>query len=157
MWSRAASLGAPVTEPGREGGGDGVGPPAAGAQAAPDRRHQVDQAGVVLDREQGGHLDRAELAHPAEVVADEVDDHHVLGAVLVGEPARVGRGALDRAGLDDVAVARQEPLGRRGRDVAAVGGEPHDRAVRRRVALGERGAEGGHVGARRAAARRAGG
>ena len=46
-------------------------------------RHEVDEArGACSTREQRGHLDRAELAHPAEVVADEVDDHHVLGPVL---------------------------------------------------------------------------
>ena len=88
MCSRAATFGAPVTEPGRERGGDGVGPPAAGAEPAGHRRHEVDEARVVLDGEQRRHLDRAELAHPAEVVADEVDDHHVLGPVLGGEARR---------------------------------------------------------------------
>ena len=93
--------------------------PQPGAEAAPDGGHEVHEPGVVLEGEERGHLDGAEVADAAEVVADEVDDHHVLGAVLGGEPARVGRGALDRARLDDVAVAREEALGRRRRDVAA--------------------------------------
>ena len=43
---------------------------------------------VGLDREQVGDLDRANLRHAAEVVAQEVDDHQILGALLLvhGKP-----------------------------------------------------------------------
>ena len=44
---------------------------------------------VGLDLHQLVHLDAAVLAHPAEVVAPEVDHHHVLGALLlVGQQLR---------------------------------------------------------------------
>ena len=95
-----------------------------------------------------GHLDGAEVAHPAEVVADEVDDHHVLGPVLVGQAARVGGGALDRA-----ATRRRRRRADRNRSGDAeatwqpAAGIAHHGAVRRRVALGQGGAEGGHVAA----------
>lgn len=38
---------------------------------------------VALDVHQLGHGDRTGLAHAAEVVPDEVDDHEVLGHVLL--------------------------------------------------------------------------
>ena len=44
---------------------------------------------------------------------------------------------------------REEPLRRRRGHVDAVGRQAHDRGVRRRVALGQRGAERGDIGARR--------
>jgi hypothetical protein len=65
-------------------------------------------------------LDRAGDRHPAEVVADQVDDHHVLGVVLGQQPGCGGSGSLDRAGLHDVALAPQEQL-RRGTDHRYVG------------------------------------
>ena len=98
--------------------------------------------GVLLDREQVRHRDAAGAADRAEVVADQVDDHHVLRRVLRREvrcgPAR----PLDRPGLEDVAVAAQEQLGRRGHDRDAARGDPrvravgqvHDTGVRRGVA-----------------------
>ena len=111
MCSSAASFGAPVTEPGGNVAAMASAQPQPGRRRPSTVRHEVDEARVVLDGEQGGHLDRAEVAHPAEVVAHEVDDHHVLGAVLGGEAARVGRRALDGRGLDDVAVARRNRSG----------------------------------------------
>ena len=68
--------------------------------------------GRPLEAQQPRHADRARLADPAEVVAEHVDDHHVLGlvlrarqqlagegAVLLAGPA-AGAGALDRVGRD---------------------------------------------------------
>jgi hypothetical protein len=42
----------------------------------------VDDVRVGLDDHQLVHRDRAVLADPPEVVAAEVDEHHVLGALL---------------------------------------------------------------------------
>ena len=87
----------------RERGGEQLGPADARRAAGPRTvRHQVDEAGVLLDRAQRrAPSTEPALAHPAEVVADEVDDHHVLGAVLRrGSPSAVGGGALDRATTD---------------------------------------------------------
>ena len=107
---------------GRERGLDGVGPPEPGPQPALDGADQVDEARVPpRASSSAGTLDRAPVAHPPEVVADEVDDHHVLGPVL--RQQQVGRrgGALDRRGRHGGRRARQEPLGRRGGDVHARG------------------------------------
>ncbi len=43
---------------------------------------------IGLDGEQVGHLDRADLGHAAEIVAQQIDDHQILGALLLvhGEP-----------------------------------------------------------------------
>ena len=58
------------------------------------------QVRVGLDRHQLVDLDAAVLADAAEVVAAEVDEHHVLGALLrVGEQlARALQVLLGRAG-----------------------------------------------------------
>lgn len=79
--------------------------------------------GVRLHVEQPGHMDGADLAHRVEVVAQQVDDHQVLCAVLLpgGEvlaqclvllPGAAARpGALDGLGLHTaVGVDGQEPL-----------------------------------------------
>ena len=132
--SRAASFGAPVTEPGRERGARWRPPTRSRAAGGRGRSTPGGRGpGWCSTASSDGHLDGAEVAHPAEVVADEVDDHHVLGPVLGGEAAGVGGGALDRARLDDVAVARQEPLRRRRGHLAAGG---RDRAPRRCTAPG---------------------
>jgi hypothetical protein len=57
----------------------------------------------------------ADLRHPAEVVAQEVHDHEVLGALLVvgAEAGRVGAGrarALDRPRLDTAPGHAEEQL-----------------------------------------------
>lgn len=69
--------------------------------------------GVGLGGHEVRHPDRAGLADPAQVVAEQVDDHQVLGAGLGvrGErvpqpgvllrPVAAGRGALDGLGLGD--------------------------------------------------------
>ena len=89
MWSQGGQLRRARHRSRREGGGDGVRPSRAGAQLALDRADQVHQARVGLDVEQVGDPDRAPIAHPAQVVAHQVDDHHVLGPVL-GQEARRG-------------------------------------------------------------------
>ena len=78
----AAIFGAPVTDPGGNEASSTLGPAHAGTQPALDRADQVDEARVLLQGQQARHADGPVAAHPAEVVADEVDDHHVLGPVL---------------------------------------------------------------------------
>ena len=88
MWAEAASFGAPVTEP----GGNVASMAAAHPHPGRSRPVTVDtrwtSPGCCSTDEQRGHLDGAELADPAEVVAHEVDDHDVLGPVLGGEARR---------------------------------------------------------------------
>ena len=56
------------------------------AQRARDGGDDVHHVAVGLDLHQLVHVDAAVLAHAPEVVAAEVDEHHVLGALLlVGE------------------------------------------------------------------------
>ena len=110
------------------------------AQPAAHRAHEVVQARVRLDRAQLGNVHRSRLADAAEVVAGEVDDHHVLGVVLAAGAQRRARrrGALDRPGLDVAVVAAQVALRRRRHDrrpgaerrggAAARGGAPDARA-----------------------------
>ncbi len=86
--------------------------------------------GVALQREQLRHPHAADAAAAPEVVAQEVDDHQVLGAVLRAAEQVVGvrlilvRGqtararALDRAGLH-LALAQADE---------ALGGQADDRA-----------------------------
>ena len=76
-----------------------------------------------LQSHQLRHGHAAEFAHSAEVVAEEVGDHHQLrafffaGLQLVGElgvALRIGiarAGALDGAGLDVLAAEAQKTLG----------------------------------------------
>ncbi len=99
-------------------------------------------------------LDAPPARDAPEVVAREVDDHHVLGRVLGGGEQRLGarlarRGALDRRGDDLVAGPAQEQLGRE-RQHRAAPAEVEERAV----AGLERGG-GRQVGVGRAAAQRA--
>ena len=84
-------------------------------QATDHRRDDVHHVAVVLDGHELLDLDAAVLAHPAEVVAAEVDQHHVLGALL-----RVGEQLLGHPQvLLDVGAARPGTGDRPGRDVPA--------------------------------------
>ncbi len=58
-----------------------------------DRRDQVHDVRVALERHVLRHPHRAELADPAEVVAPEIDEHDVLGALLLVALQLLGRGA----------------------------------------------------------------
>ena len=78
---------------------------------------------VVLDGHELLHLDASVLAHAPEVVAAQVDEHHVLGALLlIGEqlgghgPVLVGVGPAgagtgDRTRADAAAVDGDQRLG----------------------------------------------
>ena len=83
-------------------------------EAAGDGRHEVLDGGRPLEPAEARHADGPRPADAAEIVAQHVDDHHVLGAVLrrgqqlAGERAVLVAGAaarpraLDRVGRDDV-------------------------------------------------------
>ena len=83
-------FGAPVTDAGGSVAAQERAEPDLGAQRAAHGAHEVVQAGVRLERAERRHLHRSRLAHAPEVVAREVDDHHVLGVVL-GARAAGGR------------------------------------------------------------------
>ena len=114
----ALIFGAPVIEPaGKQAStasmrGEPVG------EIGLDRRHQLVHLGVALDGEQARDPHAAESGDAAEVVAHEVDDHQVLGLLLVAglelgpqidvldDRATARTGALDRL-RDDVAGRRR--------------------------------------------------
>ena len=103
----------------------------AGPKPARDRRHEMLHRGRSLEAEQPGNPDRSGLADPPEVVAQDVDDHHVLGLVL-GAGQQLARqrpvlltrpasrpGALDRVGRDHaLRIDREERLRRGGQQGA---------------------------------------
>ena len=151
----ALDLGAPVTEPGGKVAASSVGQPASGRSRARTVDTRCTRPGCCSTAFSAGHLDRAGHRDRAEVVAHQVDDHHVLGPVLGGEPGGGRGGALDRPRLDQVAGAAQEQLRRRGHHVDAGRRQPDDTGVRRGVALGEQAGQAEQVGARLAAARTA--
>ncbi len=71
---------------------------------------EVHHMAVALERHQLVDVHRAELGHPAHVVAGEVDEHDVLGHLLgvllqlAGEAAVVVVGATAAAGTGDGAA-----------------------------------------------------
>jgi len=67
---------------GWKGGADEIDGVAVAAKPSRDGRHHLEHGRVALDRHQLGHRHAADLADPTEVVAHEIDDHQVLGAVL---------------------------------------------------------------------------
>ena len=102
----------------RKAGAEGVHGADVGAERPRDAAHDVEDVRVGLDDHELLDLDRAVLADAAQVVSPQVDEHHVLGALLgIGEKvlgvaavlllvgaARVG--ARDRPRLD---AARRTP------------------------------------------------
>ena len=116
----------------------------------------MDQVRVGLDGHERLHLDGAELADAAEVVAAEVDEHHVLGALLlVGEQvggdrlvllgvAAARAGARDRAGRRAAAGDGHERLGRGADDLEVL--EVEEVHVRRRVDRPQAAVDGERVG-----------
>ena len=154
MIRSALDLGAPVTEPGGKVAPSSSGQPTPARSSPRTVDTRCTRPGCCSTRAQVGHGHRAGRADPPEVVADQVDDHHVLGAVLVQQVRRGAAGALDRAGLDGPAVAAQEQLRRRGDDLDAVRGQADRAGVRRRVAGASSGGQRVHVGVGRSAAAR---
>ena len=100
-----------------------------GSELGRDAGGHLVHGAIGLDGEQVGHLDGADFRHAAEIVAQQIDDHEVLGALLFvdGEPgleARIlarrassRRRALHRARRNVLALAAEEQLGRERKDV----------------------------------------
>ena len=121
-----------------------------GRERAAHVRDQVPDARVGLGAQQRRHLHAARRADPAEIVAHQVDDHHVLRAVLGRTlqqrtlprrgriPRRAGPGALDRLRQHARPGPAQEQLGRQARHRAVWC--PDERGIRR-VQPGDRTAE----------------
>ena len=128
-------LGCPGDGAPRPAGLQQVHPAGARPQLAGDHRGEVVDLGVALQAHQLWHLDRAALADAAEVVAQEIDDHHVLGAVLAAaDQLRRLIGVLlgidhprprafNRTRLDSAAWADLQEAFRRGRDHRLPGGD----------------------------------
>jgi len=107
------------------------------AQAAQHRRHQVPNPRMRLYHEQLGNPHATGQAHPAEVIAHQVDNHHVLGDVL--------RRPTKRRGVGVVPAARQGALDRRRADLTAAAAQEQFRAQahHRPLTAHEQGAVGG--------------
>ena len=98
------------------------------AQRARDARDDVHDVRVRLDGHEGVDRDRPVLADAPEVVAPEVDEHDVLGALLlVGEQPLGDAGVLGRVG-----AARPRARDRPRRDVPAADGQQRLGATRPR-------------------------
>ena len=100
MTCSAWTLGAPVTEPGGNVARSSAASPWPGAsrRATSETRCQTPECGCSLGRDR--RVDAAVLGDAPEVVAHQVDDHHVLGAVLrgVAQRRRVAAGAVPLIG-----------------------------------------------------------
>ena len=94
--------------PAREGGGQQVERVAPGREPAGDRRDEVLDRGGPLEAAEPRDADAPRAADAAEVVAQHVDDHHVLGAVLGAREQLAGQ----RPVLVAVAAARPRALDR---------------------------------------------
>jgi hypothetical protein len=53
-----------------------------GMQASGHRRRHLQHIGKTRDREQLRHGDRTERSNTAEIVAQQVDNHQIFGAIL---------------------------------------------------------------------------
>ena len=84
MWSSAAIFGAPVTEPPGKVAASSSARSTSLAERPLHRGDEVRDAGEPALGQQLGPADEPGLADAREVVALEVDDHHVLGRVLLG-------------------------------------------------------------------------
>ena len=143
MWSTAAIFGAPVTEPPGKRRLEQLGEADVLAQRSLDGRDEVLDARELALGHQLGPADAAGLAHAREVVALEVDDHHVLGAILrrrrPGPSLAERPRALDRHRPDAAPAAREEELRRSRDDRPAVADErPRMQRPQRRKRRGER-------------------
>ena len=127
-----------------------------GAQRRRDGGGHLMDGGVSLYREELGHLDAAGRRDARQVVAHQIHDHEVFGALfrVGGERAGAGGiarrigiaagGALHRAAAQRVALKAEEQFGREGqkgirtrgddRSPAGAGALPNGRVERQRIA-----------------------
>ena len=99
---------------GREAGHQRVEMIAILGQPAVDRRHQVHDVRVALERHVLRHAHRPELADAAEIVAPEIDQHHVLGAFLLVALQLLGQPQILVLVACRAAACRQSDGSRRG-------------------------------------------
>ena len=111
-----------------EGGGQEVGQAGAGPEARLHRRGELPDGPQPRRREEGRGRHRAGLGHAAQVVAEEVGDHDVLGPVLL----RGGQPVARRRVLGREAAAPRRPLHRAGGDAVAAPREGRAPATPRR-------------------------
>jgi hypothetical protein len=103
--------------PGREGGAQEVEVRDPRAQVAGDLRDEVRHVREPLRLEEALDVDRAGHAHPRQVVAGQVDEHDVLGSILLGGgksrdvAVAGGRRPRDRVGARAAAFRLDERLG----------------------------------------------
>ena len=114
-------------------------------ELADDLRDEVRHVREALGLEEARDAHRPRPAHAREVVAPEVDEHHVLGAVLLGGEQPLGvalagrRRAGDRVQRRRAALALDERLGRGADEREPV--ELEQEEVRRRVDAPQRAVE----------------
>ena len=144
----ARIFGAPVSVPAGKRRDERVEPVAILGQPALDARDQVHDVRVALERHELRDAHAADLGDAADVVAAEIDEHHVLGAFLLVAPQLVGEplilfgrraapaGAGDRVRLDVAALDADQHLGRRADD--RVLSHPDEEHVRRRIDVAQR-------------------
>ncbi len=125
-------------------------------QPAVDGRDQVHDVRVAFERHVLRHAHGSELANASEIVASEIDEHHVFGALLLvafqffGEPQIlvVVGAARSRAGDRDAfrraAFDADQHLRRRADDRQRA--HAHEIHVRRRVHVAERAVDGERIG-----------
>ncbi len=112
------------------------------ADLADHLRDEVRDVREPLDLHAARDVHRPGTAHAREVVAPEVDEHHVLGPVLLRreQPLDVSLGRLgrarDRAEARAPVLARDQPLGRRADERDP--GELEEEEIRRRVDAAKR-------------------
>jgi len=94
----ACTLGAPVSVPAGKRGLEHVHAGHAGIQGAFYVADDVHHVAVALHDEGVRHLDRADFGNAADVVAGQVDQHHVLGA-LFGVVDQLDFGRLVQLGV----------------------------------------------------------
>ena len=160
MISIARTFGAPDTVPAGKQATSASSRSCASSSLPFDDRHQVHDVRVALERHVGRHAHRAVRRHAADVVAPEVDEHDVLGALLLVALQLLGRAARPlprcaRAGAcrrSDASATlppfdAHQHLGRRADDRPAADAE--EVHVRRRVDVPQRAIDRERVGVER--------
>ena len=152
----ARIFGAPETVPAGKHGDERIEVVAILGEPAVDGRDEVHDVRVALERHVLRHAHRAELADAAEIVAAEVDEHHVLGAFLLvalqllGQPqvlllvAAARPRAGDRMRLDAPAFDAHQHLRRRSDDRETA--HPDEIHVGRRIDVAQRAIDGERIG-----------
>ena len=148
MWSRAASFGAPVTDPGGKVASISSGHPTPGRSRPSTVLTRCTSPGCCSTASSDGTCTEPHSHTRPRSLRTRSTIITFSARSLARSSAATGGGALDGRRAHDATPARDRKRSGRGRrHVDAVAGQPHDRAERCRVALGQRRAEGGHVGA----------